>query len=499
MCGQVVGFLVPCIRAVRQWGAKVVEGEGLVAGPHDIEAKDRLQAIGRVCDLLEQVEGVLVERRPSVCAQFSRGEGMPYARIPDAVIFPDTTKGVSEVVTLAASADVPVTCRGAGTSLEGQVVPVEGGIVLDLSRLNRILNVSPEALDCTVEAGIRRKDLNAHLRDTGLFFPVDPGADASIGGMVSTRASGTQAVRYGTMRENVVSLTAVLADGQVVRTGSRARKSATGYDLTSLFVGAEGTLGIVTEVTLKLSPRPSFLLSGLCQIDSLDAALTVISQTLLLGLEPSRIEFMDVVQTGACASYSRLEGLQATNTIMYEFAGEEADVRRRAGAFAEICREEAAVTPAPFDTPELHSLYWGARERCYEAALSLAPGKKNMGTDACVPLDRLAECIVTTKRLIGEAGLIAPLVGHVGDGNFHLGILFDPEDPDETERAERLCQRVSMLAIDLGGACSGEHGIGMHKRHLMHRQHGDALALMQAIKQTLDPANLMNPGKIFPD
>ncbi|MBC01377.1 MAG: 2-hydroxy-acid oxidase [Rhodobacteraceae bacterium] len=456
------------------------------------------EAFERFCGGVGQVTGVALERRPSVCVQYSSGEGMPFARIPDAVVSPRSTDGVAAVMSLAAAAGVPVTCRGAGTSLEGQVVPVAGGVVLDLSQMNRIVDVSCEALDCIVEAGVTRKSLNAHLRNTGLFFPIDPGADATIGGMVSTRASGTQAVRYGTMKDNVIAVTVVLPDGRVIRTGSRARKSATGYDLTSLFVGAEGTLGVVTEVTLKLAPRPAFQLSGICQIDDLPQALAVISQALMHGLEPSRIELLDAVQTGACARYSRLDALRETNTIMFEFAGDEADVRRRAGEFAAICREEAGVSPVYFETPEIHSLYWGARERCYEAALALAPGKKNMGTDACVPLDRLAECILATKRFIGEAGLTAPLVGHVGDGNFHLGILFDPNDAEETARAEALCERVSMLAIELDGACSGEHGIGLHKRHLLERQHGDALAVMRAVKAALDPAGLMNPGKIFP-
>lgn len=470
-----------------------------VGVPSDTAKGARALGVDDLCGRLGPVEGVAVERSPSLCAQYAGGEGIHLARVPEAVIFPETTEAVSRIMTQAAAAGVPVTCRGAGTSLEGQVVPAEGGVVLDLTRMNRVLHVAPEALDCTVEAGIRRKELNSRLRDTGLFFPIDPGADATIGGMVSTRASGTQAVRYGTMKDNVVALTVVLADGRIVRTGSRARKSATGYDLTSLFVGAEGTLGVVTEVTLRLSPRPSFQTSGICQMDDLEAGLSVISHTLLMGLQPSRIEFLDAVQTAACIGYSRLDGLRPTNTIMYEFAGEEEDVRRRAEAFAAICREEAGVDPQPFDTPESHARHWGARECCYEAVLSLAPGKRNMGTDACVPLDRLAECIVRTKRLVEEASLTAPLVGHVGDGNFHLGILFDPEDGEETARAERLCEQVSMLAIELGGSCSGEHGIGLHKRHLMRRQHGEALSLMQAIKHSLDPANLMNPGKIFPD
>lgn len=451
----------------------------------------------RLCQDIERLAGIAVERRPSVCAQFAGGEGMPFSRVPDAVVAPEGTDCVSTVMTLAAAAGVPVTCRGAGTSLEGQVVPVAGGLVLDLSQMNRILRVSPEALDCTVEAGVRRKDLNADLRSTGLFFPIDPGADATIGGMVSTRASGTQAVRYGTMKDNVLSLTAVLPDGRVIRTGSRARKSATGYDLTSLFVGAEGTLGIVTEVTLKLAARPSFQLSGICQIDDLGAALAVISQALLYGLAPSRIELLDAVQTGACARYSGLADLRDTNTIMFEFAGEEADVRRRAEVFAEICREEAGVSPLPFETPEIHSLYWGARERCYEAALSLAPGKKNMGTDACVPLDRLAECILETRRFIDEAGLVAPLVGHVGDGNFHMLLLMDPSDPKDLGEATRLHDLMVARALALGGTCTGEHGIGEGKIKFLETEHGAGVGVMRAIKQALDPKNILNPGKIF--
>ncbi|MBO6637879.1 MAG: FAD-binding protein [Roseitalea sp.] len=431
-------------------------------------------------------------------AQFSGGEGMPYRRIPDAVVAPSSTQGVSAAVAAAAELGIPVTCFGAGSSLEGQVVPIEGGLVIDTSRMGQILRVSAEALDCSVESGVRRKDLNAHLRDTGLFFPVDPGADATIGGMVSTRASGTNAIRYGTMKENVLGLEVVLPDGTVIRTGSRARKASVGYDLTSLFVGSEGTLGIVTEITLKLAPRPAFHLSGFCQFHDLDKALAVVSQTLLQGLEPSRLELLDTVQTGACARFLGLDDLRDAHTILFEFAGEVEDARRRIEAFSSICAEEAGIDVQRFETPEMHSRYWRARERCYEAALSLARGKKNMGTDACAPLDRLAECILKTREKIAASGLTAPLVGHVGDGNFHLGILFDPDDAAETARAEDLCARVGCLAIELGGACSGEHGIGLHKLSLMHRQHDKALDLMRAIKAAIDPASIMNPGKLLP-
>ena len=459
---------------------------------------DRSRIIDLLRDRLERRTGLAVETRPSALAHFAGGEGMPYRCLADAAVSPTSTEEVSAAVTAAAALGVPVTCYGAGSSLEGQVVPVHGGLVIDTSKMGRVLRVSQESLDCTVQAGVRRKDLNARLRDTGLFFPVDPGADATIGGMVSTRASGTNAVRYGTMKENVLGLTVVLPDGAVVRTGSRARKSAVGYDLTALFVGAEGTLGIVTDVTLKLSPRPSFSLSGCCQFDHLDEALAVVSQALLQGLEPSRIELLDRIQTAACARLCGLDDLREAAMIMYEFAGEGDDVRRRADGFSALCLEEADARTHGFDTPETHARYWGARERCYEAALSLAPGKKNMGTDACVPLDRLAECILKTREMIDNSGLIAPLVGHVGDGNFHLGILFDPGDAAETARAERLCAEVAGLAITMGGACSGEHGIGLHKRHLMRRQHGAALSLMRAIKSAIDPASIMNPGKILP-
>lgn len=460
--------------------------------PANLLSADRLQE-HLVCRT-----GLSVEIRPSFLARYAGGEGMPYRRVPDAMVAPSTTRDVAAVVRVAADLGVPVTCFGGGTSLEGQVVPVDGGLVIDTTRMNAVLDVSPEALDCRVQAGIGRKDLNLHLRDTGLFFPVDPGPFATIGGMVSTRASGTNAVRHGTMKENVLGLTVVLADGTIITTGSRARKASVGYDLTSLFVGAEGTLGIVTEVALKLAPRPASVASGYCQFDSLDQALAVVSQTLLLGLEPSRLELLDEVQTAACAAHSKLPDLRATNTILFEFTGNADDVARRIDAFLDICAEDAGAIATRFDTAEAHARYWTAREQCYEATLSLAPGKKNMGTDACVPLDRLAECILRTKGFIAESGLTAPLVGHVGDGNFHLGILFDPDDPDESGRAETLCRQVALLAMDLGGVCSGEHGIGIHKRSLMQRQHGDALAVMRAIKAALDPASIMNPGKLLP-
>lgn len=433
----------------------------------------------------------------SVRTHHSRGEGMPDSGMPDAVAFPETTEEVAALVSICERAAIPMVAFGTGTSLEGQVAAVAGGLTIDLSGMNRILSVSQESLDCRVEAGVTRIALNEHLRDSGLFFPLDPGADASIGGMAATRASGTNAVGYGTMRDVVLGLTVVTPQGKIIHTGSRARKSAAGYDLTRLYLGSEGTLGIITEVQLRLYGLPEAIVCATCQFETLEGAVEAASLALQTGLRPARMELLDEVQMRACITYSKLD-LEEKPTLFLEFHGTHAAAREQATLLAEIAAECGGSGFREATTPEARSLLWKARHDSYHSVMSLAPGKRNMGTDACVPIENLAACIAETKRDVEASGLIAPIVGHVGDGNFHLGILFDPANPDEAERAEALAFRTSRRAIAMGGTCSGEHGVGLHKIAHMKTEHGDALEIMRAIKSALDPKGLMNPGKMLP-
>ncbi len=428
----------------------------------------------------------------------SRGEGMPDAGLPDLVAFPATTEEVAALVRICDGAAIPMVPWGTGTSLEGQVAALSGGLSIDLSGMVQVLAVSQASLDCRVEAGITRVALNEHLRSTGLFFPLDPGADASIGGMAATRASGTNAVGYGTMREAVLGLTVVTPQGKIIHTGSRARKSAAGYDLTRLYVGSEGTLGIITEVALRLYGLPEAIVCATCQFDDLEGAASAASLALQTNLRPARMELLDDVQMAACITYSKLTDLAPKPTLFLEFHGTEAAAREQASLLAEIAAECGGSGFREAETPEARTRLWKARHDCYHAVMALAPGKRNMGTDACVPIEHLADIIAETKRDIEKTGLVAPIVGHVGDGNFHLGILFDPADADETERAEALAFRTSRRAIAAGGTCSGEHGIGLHKIVHMETEHGPALDVMRAIKATLDPKGLMNPGKMLP-
>ncbi|GAB5375613.1 MAG: FAD-linked oxidase C-terminal domain-containing protein [Acuticoccus sp.] len=434
----------------------------------------------------------------SVREHHSRGEGMPDAGLPDLVAFPETTEEVAALVRVCDGAAIPMVPFGTGSSLEGQVAAVAGGLTIDLTGMTRVLSVSQGALDCRVEAGVTRVALNEHLRDSGLFFPLDPGADASIGGMAATRASGTNAVGYGTMREVVLGLTVVTPQGKVIRTGSRARKSAAGYDLTRLYLGSEGTLGVITEVALRLYGLPESIVCATCQFEDLEGAAAAASLALQTNLRPARMELLDEVQMAACIAYSGLEDLDAKPTLFLEFHGTEAAAREQAALLGEIAADCGGSRFREAATPEARSRLWKARHDSYHAVMALAPGKRNMGTDACVPIEHLAAIIAETKRDLEETGLVSPIVGHVGDGNFHLGILFDPADADETERAEALAFRTARRAIALGGTCSGEHGVGLHKIAHMATEHGEALDVMRAIKQTLDPKGLMNPGKMLP-
>lgn len=414
---------------------------------------------------------------------------------PDGVAFANSTEEVSAIVKICAKHRLPVIPFGTGTSLEGGIAALAGGITIDLSGMQQILRVSPEDLDVTVQAGVTRKQLNEHLRDTGLFFPIDPGANASLGGMTATRASGTNAVRYGTMRENVLGLTVVLADGRVIKTGGRARKLAAGYDLTRLFVGSEGTLGIITEVTLKLYGIPEAISSAVCAFQSIKGAVDTVIQTIQVGVPVARIELLDEVQIDAVNKYSKLDYAVAP-TLFFEFHGTEAGVKEQAEMVAAIAQEHGGMEFAWATRPEDRSKLWQARHDAYYAALALRPGSKGWPTDVCVPISRLADCILETKRDLAESNMLAPMVGHVGDGNFHLVYVLDPENPAELAEAQRLADKMVTRALEMGGTCTGEHGIGYGKMAFLEQETGEAFNVMGDLKRAFDPNNLLNPGKV---
>ncbi|HEY8580313.1 MAG TPA: FAD-linked oxidase C-terminal domain-containing protein [Beijerinckiaceae bacterium] len=415
---------------------------------------------------------------------------------PDAVVFPKTTEEVAEIVKLCAAHRTPVIPFGTGTSLEGHVNAPHGGVCIDLSLMKRVVAIHPEDLDCVVEAGVTRKELNEALRQTGLFFPIDPGADASLGGMASTRASGTNAVRYGTMKENVLALTVVTAKGDIIRTARRAKKSSAGYDLTRLFVGAEGTLGVITELTLKLYGLPETITGGVCPFPSVQAACDATILTIQSGVPVARIELLDEQSVRAVNLHSRL-GLPETPMLLVEFHGTEAGAREQAERFGEIAAELGGGPFTWASKPEERTRLWQARHDAYWACFTLRPGAKALATDVCVPISRLAECVTETQRDLAESRLLGPIVGHVGDGNFHVNLLLDMADDDEVARAEAFLARLVRRGLDMDGTCTGEHGVGQAKMKHLVEEHGlEALALMRALKAALDPGGIMNPGKI---
>ncbi len=416
---------------------------------------------------------------------------------PSAVVFCTSTQDVADAVKLAAAHDVPVIAFGAGSSLEGQLLAVQGGISLDLTRMNRVLDVATDDMLVKVQAGVTRMQLNEELRHTGLFFPIDPGADATLGGMTATRASGTNAVRYGTMRENVLALTVVLADGRVVRTGTLARKSSAGYDLTRLFVGSEGTLGIVTEVTLRLYPQPEAVAAAVCSFPDVAQAVDCTIAIIQAGIPIARVELMDPGAVRAVNAHDHLD-LPERPLLLMEFHGSPAGVREQTGSVQAIAADHGGSDFAWADTPEERTRLWKARHHAYFSALQTRPGCRCVTTDTCVPISRLAESINATIAEAEAAGLPYFVVGHVGDGNYHIGYLLDPAKPEERELAERLNAQLVRRALKLGGTCSGEHGIGLHKQEFLREEAGDdALDVMRAIKQALDPNGILNPGKIF--
>jgi D-lactate dehydrogenase (cytochrome) len=455
-------------------------------------SREKDQAFGELAALL----GERFTTARAVREHHGRGEGHLPGRDPDAVAYARTTGEVARIVEICARARLPVIPFGTGTSLEGHVAALEGGVTIDLSLMDRVLEVNQADMDVLVEAGVTRKRLNEHLRDTGLFFPIDPGADASLGGMAATRASGTNAVRYGTMRELTLGLTAVLADGRVIRTGGRARKSSAGYDLTRLLVGSEGTLGIITELRLRLFGIPEAVSAAVSTFPSVEAAVSTVILTIQSGIPVARIELLDAVQMEACIRHSQLEGLQAAPTLFFEFHGTEAGVREQAEQVQAIAREHGGADFRWATLQEDRNRLWQARHDAYYAAIALRPGCRGWATDVCVPISRLAECITLTERDVAESGLLAPIVGHVGDGNFHLLFLIDPDDEEERARAEAVNQRLVARALAMGGTCTGEHGVGMGKMDCLIQEHGPAVAVMAAIKRALDPDNILNPGKI---
>ena len=449
-------------------------------------------------DLVEALRGIVGDRlstTDAVLGHHGRDETYHTPHPPDVVVFPEATEEVSRIVSLCAEREIPVIPFGTGTSLEGHVAALNGGVCIDLTRMNEVIRVNAEDMDVTVQAGVTRKQLNKHLRDTGLFFPVDPGADASLGGMTATRASGTTTVRYGAMRENVLALTVVLADGRIIKTSRRARKSAAGYDLTRLFVGSEGTLGVITEVTLRLYGIPEAISAAICPFPDLASAVNTSIRTIQMGVGVARIELMDEVQMEAINKHSNLD-YPLQPTLLFEFHGSEAGVVEQAETVQAIAAEFDASEFQWETKTEDRNRLWQARHDAYYACMALRPGAKGFSTDVCVPISRLAECIIETRRDIDETGLMAPIVGHVGDGNFHVIVVMDFEDADEVARAKAFNERLVTRALAMDGTCTGEHGIGHGKIEFLTAEHGEAVSVMRALKMAIDPMNIMNPGKI---
>ena len=415
---------------------------------------------------------------------------------PDCVVFPAATTEVAEVVRMCARHRVPVIAYGAGTSLEGHIMAIDGGVTLDLSQMNHVIAINSEDLTATVQAGVTRKQLNAEIRDTGLFFPIDPGADATLGGMAATRASGTNAVRYGTMRENVLALTVVTADGEVVRTAGRAKKSSAGYDLTRIFVGSEGTLGIITEVTVRLYPQPEAVSGAVCSFPDVAGAVETVIQTIQLGIPIARAELLDALTIMAVNRHSKTT-LKEQPMLFLEFHGTAASVKEQAETVQEIAREHGGEDFEWAVNPEDRTRLWNARHTAVLACLQLKPGARAFTTDACVPISRLADCIAETIEDTQTSSLPCPIFGHVGDGNFHCVIVADAANPAEMEEAERLNQRIMRRALAMDGTCTGEHGVGMHKLSLLGEELGEpAVDLMRRLKRAWDPLNILNPGKV---
>ena len=447
-------------------------------------------------DALQERFGAQCSTAMAVREQHGRDESTFTAPPPSAVVFAQDTRDVADAVALAARHDVPVIPFGAGSSLEGHLLAVQGGISIDVSRMNRILSINAEDLTVTVQPGVTRKQLNDEIKHTGLFFPIDPGADASIGGMCATRASGTNAVRYGTMRENVLALEVVTASGEAIRTGTRARKSSAGYDLTRLFVGSEGTLGVITEVTLRLYPIPEAISAAVCSFPSIEAAVRTTIAIIQMGVPIARVELIDANTIRMVNAHSKLT-LREEPMLLMEFHGSPASVQEQAQLVQELASEYGGNAFEWATTPEERTRLWTARHNAYFAAVQSRPGCRALSTDTCVPISRLADCLLDSVAEADASGLPYFLVGHVGDGNFHFGYLLDPNDAKERALAETLNHQLVERALRLGGTCTGEHGVGLHKMDFLLAEAGlGAVEMMRTIKRSLDPKNIMNPGKI---
>ena len=455
------------------------------------------EKIQPVVDLLRQRLGDRLSTAAAVREQHGHDEAWHETMAPDAVAFAESTEEVAEIVRICAEHGTPVIPYGTGTSLEAHIQAVRGGVSIDVSRMDKVLEVNVEDLDCTVQPGVRRKQLNEYLRDTGLFFPIDPGADASLGGMAATRASGTNAVRYGTMRENVLALTVVLPDGRTIRTARRARKSAAGYDLTRLFVGSEGTLGVITEVTLRLYGIPEAMSSAVVSFADIGGAVNAVIQVIQAQIPVARIELLDEVQMDAINRYSGLS-YAAQPTLFLEFHGTQRGVAEQAEMVKAIADEWGGGDFQWTVKPEERAKLWQARHDAAYAAKALKKGAGIWATDVCVPISRLAECILETKADLAKTKLIAPLVGHVGDGNFHLAFVLNRDDPEEVAEAMRVNERLVLRALAMEGTCTGEHGVGLGKAKFLTAEHGDAVSVMRMIKKAIDPQDIMNPGKMLP-
>ena len=460
-------------------------------------SKDRVVVAPEFIAALGERFGDRAQTGEAVRLQHGSSEAHFAPVLPDAVVYARTTGEVVDLVRMCTTAGVPIVPFGAGTSIEGNALPVRGGVSLDLSQMDAIVAVNAEDFDCTVQAGVRREELNQHLRDTGLFFPIDPGANATIGGMASTRASGTNAVRYGTMREAVLALTVVTPQGEVIRTSRRARKSAAGYDLTRLYVGSEGTLGIITEVTLRLHPIPETISSAVCGFETLQGAVDTTVQAIQLGVPLARVEILDDMQIRAVNLWSKLD-LPEVTTLFFEFHGSAVSVAEQIETVSELAHANGGGNFQWSSTPEERSKLWKARHEAYYAAVNLRPGAVGWATDVCVPISRLPECITETKADLAKATIPATILGHVGDGNFHVIFAIDPNAPEEMAEAEAINARLVERALAMDGTCTGEHGIGIGKQDWLVKELGEGTVdIMRMLKRAMDPQDLFNPGKIF--
>jgi D-lactate dehydrogenase (cytochrome) len=448
------------------------------------------------CDAITQALGNKVSFALGAREQAAQEVTHHKPHLPDAVVFAHEQDDVQILAELCNQHHVPIVARAQGSSLEGHIAALKGGVSLDMNAMNAILEVNAGDLDCRVQAGVTRKQLNEHLRDTGLFFPIDPGADASIGGMTATRASGTNAVRYGTMRENVLGLSAIMADGSLMRCGTRARKSAAGYDLTRLLVGSEGTLGLITEVQLRLYGIPEAMSAAICAFETIEGAVEAVQLIMQMGIPVARVEFLDAMQIKAVNAYSKTNYAEEPH-LFFEFHGTSASVEEQAAMVGEICSDFGGKGFQWATDAETRNKLWQARHDAYWASLALRPGCKGLATDICVPISRLSESLLSTRKMVADLGLVATMAGHVGDGNYHLLLMLDENTPEDWTAAAKLNEAMVGKAIELGGTCTGEHGVGYGKKKYLPKEMPTALPVMASIKRALDPNNILNPGKIF--